>query len=73
MSKEQNKGIHDVDNDQGFAMHYRVISNTVSHLKVFRCERINTNSKAKEWIDFFSYVECFRSEDLSIWFSRRTS
>ena len=42
MSKEQYKGIHDVVNDQGFAMHYRAISNTVSHLEVFRCERINT-------------------------------
>ena len=29
MSKEQYKGIHDVVNDQGFAMHYRVISNMV--------------------------------------------
>ena len=29
-------------NDQGFAMHYRAISNNVSHLEVFRCERINT-------------------------------
>ena len=27
--------IHDVINDRGFAMHYRVISNTVSHLEVF--------------------------------------
>ena len=33
--------IHDVVNDQGFAMHYRAISNTVSHLEVFRCKRIN--------------------------------
>ena len=30
MSKEQYKGIHDVVNDQGFAMHYRAISNTVT-------------------------------------------
>ena len=67
MSKEQYKGIHDVVNDQGFAMHYRAILNTVSHLEIFRCERINA---AKGWIDFFSYVECFRSEELSIWFSR---
>ena len=35
MSKGQYKGIQDVVNDQGFAMHYRVISNTVSHLEVF--------------------------------------
>ena len=33
-------------------MHYRAISNTVSHLELFQCERIN-NSLAKEWIDFF--------------------
>ena len=39
--KEQYKGIHDVVNDQGFAMHYRAISNRVSHLEVFRCERIS--------------------------------
>ena len=42
MSKEQYKDIHDVVNDQGFAMHSRAISNMVSHLEVFRCERINT-------------------------------
>ena len=28
-------------------------------------------SKAKGWIDFFSYVECSRSKDLSIWFSEK--
>ena len=32
----------------------------------------NQYSKAKGWINIFSYVECVRSEDLSIWFSRRT-
>ena len=42
MSNEQYKGIHDIVNDQGFAMHYRAISNTVSYLEVFWCERINT-------------------------------
>ena len=42
MSNEQYKGIHDVVNDQGFAIHYRAISNTVSYLEVLRCERINT-------------------------------
>ena len=41
MSKEQFKSIHDVVNDQGFAIHYRVISKTVSHLEVLRCEGIN--------------------------------
>ena len=42
ISREQYKDIHDVVIDQGFAMHYRVISNTVRNLEVFRCERINT-------------------------------
>ena len=32
-------------------MHYRVISNTVSHLEVFRCEKINT--KQKDGLTFF--------------------
>ena len=32
-------------------MHYRAISNTVSHLEVFRCERINT-TKQKDGLTF---------------------
>ena len=52
MSKEQYKGIHDIVNDQGFAMHYRAISNTVSHLEIFRCERLNT-AKQKEGLTSF--------------------
>jgi len=32
--------IDDVVNDQGFAVCYGAISNVVSHLEVFRCERI---------------------------------
>ena len=51
MSKEQYKGIHDIVNEQGFAMHYRVISNMVSHLKVL-CERINT-AKQKDGLTLF--------------------
>ena len=43
--------VYDLVNDQGFAMHYRVISNTVSHLEVFRCERINT-AKQKDTLAF---------------------
>ena len=62
ISKEQYKGIPDILNDQGFAMHYRVISNTVSHLEVFQCERINT---AKQKDGLISYVHGFRSEDFS--------
>ena len=59
-------GIYDVVNDQDVAMHYRAISNTVSHLEVFDV------SKAKGWSDFLSYVQSFGSKDLSIWFSRGT-
>ena len=33
-------------------MHYRAISNTVSHLEVFRCERINT-AKQKDGLTSF--------------------
>ena len=33
-------------------MHYRAISNTVSHLEVFRCERINI-AKQKDGLTFF--------------------
>ena len=49
ITREQSLGVHDVVNDQGFAMHYRAFLHTVSHLEVFRCERINTaNSTAKQ-------------------------
>ena len=52
MSKEQYKGIHDIVNDQGFAMHYRAISNTVRHLEVFRYEKINTVKQKDELTSF---------------------
>ena len=52
MPKEQYKGIHDVVIDQGFAMHYRVISNTVSYLEVFRCKRISA-AKQKNGLTSF--------------------
>jgi len=49
ITRAQSLGVHDVVNDQGFTMHYRAFFNTVSHLEVFRCERINTaNSTAKQ-------------------------
>ena len=35
ITREQSLSIHDLFNDQGFAMHYRAISNTVNHLGVF--------------------------------------
>ena len=47
ITKEQSLSIHDVVSDQGFAMHYRVILNTVNHLEVFRCERQFVRGKAK--------------------------
>ena len=43
--------MYDVVNDQGFAIHYRGISNMVSHLEVFRCEGINT-VKQKDGLAF---------------------
>jgi len=52
LAREQSLGLHDVVNDQGFAMHYRVISNTVSHLEVFQYVRINT-AKQKEGLTSF--------------------
>ena len=52
-SKEQYKGIHDIVNDQGFAMHYRAILNMVMvNWEVFRCERINT-AKQKDGLTSF--------------------
>jgi len=51
-TREQSLSIHDVVNDQGFTMHYRAISNTANHLKVFRCRRINT-AKQKDGLTSF--------------------
>ena len=42
LQEKHSLGVRDLVNDQGFAMHYRAISNTVSHLEAFRCKRINT-------------------------------
>ena len=53
--REQYKGINDVVNDQGFAMHYRAISNTVSHLVVFRCEKTNTAKQTDGFTSFFRF------------------
>jgi len=61
ITREQSLGIHDVVNDREFAMYYRAISNTIS----FPISE-NQYSKANGRIDLFSYVECFRSKDLSI-------
>ena len=73
MSREQHKGIHDVVNDQGFAMHHSEISKMDSHLEVFLCERINTAKQKDGLTSFFTcMLSVFRSKDLSIWFPRRT-
>ena len=52
ITREQSLCINDVVNDQGFTMHYRAISNTVSHFEVFRCETINT-AKQKDGLASF--------------------
>ena len=39
--------------DQGFAMHYRAISNMVSYLEVFQCERITTAKQKDGLTSFF--------------------
>ena len=52
MSKEQYKGIHGVVNDQGLAIHCRAISNMISHLEVFRYERINAAKQKDELTSF---------------------
>jgi len=53
ITRKQSLCIHDVVKDQGFAIHYSlVISNTVSHLEVFRCEKINT-AKQKDGLTSF--------------------
>ena len=61
MPKEQYKGIHDVVNDQGFAMPYRASSNTVSHLEVFRCERINM-AKHKDGLTSFLMLSVLKAK-----------
>jgi len=53
ITREQSLGLHDVINDQGFAMYYRAISNSVSHLEVFRYERVN---RAKQKDGFTSFL-----------------
>ena len=61
MSKKQYKGKHDVVNEQGFAMHYRMISNMVSHLEVFRCDRINT-AKQKDGLTSFLMLSVLKAK-----------
>ena len=48
-------------------MHRRVISNTVSHLEVFWCERINT-AKQKEGLTSFLMLSVLESKILQYGF-----
>ena len=45
ITREQSLGIHDVVNDQGFAIHYRVISHMVSHLEVFQESKLQQSRR----------------------------
>ena len=49
-----------------------MISNMISHnLEVIQLATSeNQFSKAKAWTDYFSYVGCFRSKDLSMTFKK---
>jgi len=71
ITREQFLGIYDVVNDQGFAMYYRAISNTVSHLKAFRYERINT-AKQKDGLTSFLMLNVLEAKIFQYDFSRRT-
>ena len=42
-------------------MHYRVISNTVNHLEVFQCERINT-AEQKDGLTSFLMLCVFEAK-----------
>ena len=65
LEKEQYKGVHDVVNDQGFAMHYREISNTVSIWKISDVrqhrERINA-AKQKDRLTSFLMLSALEAK-----------
>ena len=69
ITREQSLGLHDIVNDQRFTMHYRAISNTVSHLKVFRYERINT-AKQKDGLTSFLMLNVLEAKICQYNFSR---
>jgi len=45
ITREQSLDIHDIVNDQGFAMHYRAISYTVTHLEFSSVRESKQQSK----------------------------
>ena len=59
ITKEKSKGIHDKVNDQGFAMQYREISNTVSQFSDVR----ESIQQSKGWIDFFLTLNVLEEEE----------
>jgi len=71
ITRQQSLGLHDVVNDQGFAMHYRAISDTVNHLEVFRYEGINT-AKQKDGLTSFLMLNVLKAKIFRYDFSRRT-
>ena len=64
-------GIHDVLSAQGFAMHYKAISNMVSHLEVFRYERTNT-AEQKDGLTSFLMMNVLEAKIFQYDFSRGT-
>ena len=59
VGSKQYVGINNVD--QGFAMHYRAISNTVRHLEVFRRDRIST-AKQTDGLTLFLILNVLESK-----------
>ena len=65
--------MHYVVSDQGFAMHYRAVSNKVNHLDIFWCGRVNT-VKQKDGLTSFLMFNVLEAKDLlSDRFSRRNN
>jgi len=71
ITREQSLGLHDVVNGQGFAMHYRAISNMVSLLEVFRYERIN-RAKQKDGLTSFLMLTVLETKIFQYDFYTRT-
>jgi len=63
IAREQSLGLHVIVSDEGFAMHYGAISNTVSHLEVFRYERTNT-AKQKDGLTSFLMMNVLEAKIL---------
>ena len=64
LTREQSLEINDEVNDQEFAMHYRAIlkRDSVSHLKVFRCRRINI-TKQKDGLTSFLMLNVLEAKN----------